>query len=150
VDLSKIDMERLKEEFSKKVKRKATVIEDIRKILEEKLAADARAQPATDEFREDVPRDYRCLQRRQGQSEHRGDFARLMNLSQSLDMEQRRAIELGLSEDQLALFDLLNREILERHERELLKQESRALLADLQHLIAPSTAGPRKEQTRPK
>ena len=38
VDLSMVNMEKLRDEFSKKVKRKATVIEDVRKILEEKLA----------------------------------------------------------------------------------------------------------------
>ena len=31
-------MEKLRDEFAKKVKRKATVIEDIRKIVENKLA----------------------------------------------------------------------------------------------------------------
>ena len=38
VDLSQINMEKLRDEFGKKVKRKATVIEDIRQIVEEKLA----------------------------------------------------------------------------------------------------------------
>jgi type I restriction enzyme R subunit len=71
-----------------------------------------------------------------------------MNLSQSLDAEQRRAVELGLSEDQLTLFDLLNKKSLNANEREALKQESRALLADLQHLIAPLDRWTEKEQTQ--
>ncbi len=37
-DLSAIDLEKLRDEFAKKVSRKATVIEDMRKIVEEKLA----------------------------------------------------------------------------------------------------------------
>ncbi|MEO7318836.1 MAG: type I restriction endonuclease [Chthoniobacteraceae bacterium] len=37
-DLSRIDFAKLRDEFAKKVKRKATAIEDIRKIVEERLA----------------------------------------------------------------------------------------------------------------
>jgi hypothetical protein len=37
-DLSKIDLEKLRNEFAKKVNRKATVIQDIRTIVEKKLA----------------------------------------------------------------------------------------------------------------
>ena len=45
VDLSLINMTRLREEFAKKVKRKATVIEDIRQIVEDKLAQMLAANP---------------------------------------------------------------------------------------------------------
>ncbi len=38
VDLSQIDLEKLRDEFGRKVKRKASVIADIRQIVEEKLA----------------------------------------------------------------------------------------------------------------
>src|ERR1700710_363625 len=37
-DLSKIDLEKLRNEFAKKVKRKASAIQDIRTIVEQKLA----------------------------------------------------------------------------------------------------------------
>jgi type I restriction enzyme R subunit len=37
-DLSQVDFAKLRDEFAKKVKRKATAIEDMRKIVEEKLA----------------------------------------------------------------------------------------------------------------
>jgi type I restriction enzyme, R subunit len=37
-DLSRIDLEKLREEFAKKVTRKATTIQDIRDIVERKLA----------------------------------------------------------------------------------------------------------------
>ena len=38
VDLSRIDLEKLRDEFARKVKHKATAIEDIRKLVERKLA----------------------------------------------------------------------------------------------------------------
>ena len=37
-------------------------------------------------------------------------FRRLMELIEELDAEQRRAVEEGLSEDELALFDLVKKE----------------------------------------
>jgi type I restriction enzyme R subunit len=75
-------------------------------------------------------------------------FARLMDLANSLDEEQRRAVELGLTEEQLALFDLLGKESLSGAEREKIKQESRDLLAELQRLIAPLEQWTEKEQTQ--
>jgi type I restriction enzyme, R subunit len=75
-------------------------------------------------------------------------FARLMDLAGALDAEQRRAVELGLTEAQLALFDLLGKDSLSTSERERIKQESRDLLAALQRLIAPLEQWTEKEQTQ--
>jgi type I restriction enzyme R subunit len=55
---------------------------------------------------------------------------------------------LGLTEEQLALFDLLRKESLTGAEREKIKQESRNLLADLKRLIAPLEQWTEKEQTQ--
>jgi len=52
-------------------------------------------------------------------------------LVQSLDEEQKRATKAGLSEDELALFDLLQKEGLDRTSRERVKQASRDLLASI-------------------
>ena len=75
-------------------------------------------------------------------------FAKLIDLAGGLDDEQRRAVELGLTEDQLALFDLLGKASLSGPEREKIKQESRDLLAELQRLIAPLEQWTEKEQTQ--
>ena len=69
-------------------------------------------------------------------------------MANSLDAEQQRAVELGLTEEQLALFDLLRKESLSGPEREKIKQESRDLLAELQRLIAPLEQWTEKEQTQ--
>ena len=45
-------------------------------------------------------------------------------------------MEEGLSEDELALFDLLFREGVSQRERERLKQASKSLLASLQQALA--------------
>ena len=69
-------------------------------------------------------------------------------MANSLDDEQRRAIELGLTEDQLALFDLLQKGVLNNAQRERIKDASRDLLAELQRLIAPLEHWTEKEQTQ--
>ena len=63
-------------------------------------------------------------------------FAQLLSLAASLDAEQRRAVEEGLSEDELALFDVLLRDDLTAAARERLKQASQTLLAALREVLA--------------
>ena len=75
-------------------------------------------------------------------------FRRLMELAEELDMEQRRAVEEGLSEEELALFDLLRKDSLGRSERERVKQASRELLASVEELLAGLDRFWEKEQTK--
>ena len=64
-------------------------------------------------------------------------FAKLVDLAKNLDAEQRRAAEEGLSDDELALFDLLFKENISKADRERLKQASKVLLASLRELLQP-------------
>jgi len=66
----------------------------------------------------------------------------------SLDAEQRRATEEGLTEEELALFDLLAKENLGVANREKIKQSSRQLLQSVIALITPLEQWTEKEQTR--
>ncbi len=75
-------------------------------------------------------------------------FAKLVELANSLDAEQRRAAEEGLSEDELALFDLLQKENLSKADRERLKHASKELLDELRRLIAPLDTWTQKEKTQ--
>lgn len=59
-------------------------------------------------------------------------FRLLMELVAGLDEEQKRAASEGMSEDELAIFDLLQKDGLEKTARERIKQASKALLASLQ------------------
>ena len=47
-DLSQIDLEKLRDEFAKKVQRKATALQDIRDIVEQKLAEMLARNPDAD------------------------------------------------------------------------------------------------------
>ncbi|HUX42862.1 MAG TPA: type I restriction enzyme endonuclease domain-containing protein [Rectinemataceae bacterium] len=75
-------------------------------------------------------------------------FAALLDLAASLDAEERRAAEEGLSDTELALFDLLFKESIAKTDRERLKQASRGLLASLRALIGSMREWTRKEKTQ--
>ncbi len=75
-------------------------------------------------------------------------FARLVDLAASLDDEQRRVVEEGLSEEEYALFSLLLRDDLTKTDRERVKLGSMSLLHEIQQLLAPLEQWISKEQTQ--
>ena len=75
-------------------------------------------------------------------------FRRLTELIEELDAEQRRAVEEGLGEDELALFDLLNKDDLGKAARERVKQASRDLLASIKAHLKELDRFWEKEQTK--
>lgn len=136
VDLSKIDFDKLREEFAKKIRRKNASLKDIRDVVEQKLQAMLQRNPQRMDYYkkyQEIIADYNREKDRVAVEE---TFVRLVQLAEELDAEQRRAIEEGLSEDELALFDLLGKEDITKVDRERLKQASRDLLARLQELLA--------------
>ena len=148
VDLSQINMEKLRDEFGKKVKNKATVIEDIRKVVEDKLAQMLARNPLRMNYEKKYQEIIAAYNQDKDRATVEDTFAKLMDVASSLDTEQRRAVEEGLDEDQLALFDLLQRSDLSKVDRERIKQASRELLAGVLAVIAPLDRWTEKEQTQ--
>ena len=147
-DLSQIDMERLRDEFVKKVRHKATALQDIREIVEQKLAEMLARNPSRMDYQqkyEEIVADYNREKDRVTIEE---TFRRLMELIEELDAEQRRAVEEGLTEDELALFDLLKKEDLGKTARERVKQASRDLLASIKTRLKEVDRFWEKEQTK--
>jgi len=136
VDLSKVDLEKLRDEFASKVRHRRAALKDIQELVEQKL----QAMLANNPLRMDFYRKYQEIladyNREKDRATVEATFARLLELAGSLDAEQRRAVEEGLSETELALFDLLFEPSLGRAERERLKQASKALLASLRESLA--------------
>ncbi len=148
LDLSQIDMEKLREEFAKKVRHKATALQDIREIVEQKLAQMLAGNPSRMDYQqkyEEIVADYNRDKDRVTIEE---TFRRLIELVDELDAEQKRAVEEGLSEDELALFDLLKKDNLGKAERERVKQSSRDLLAAIKARLAELDHFWEKEQTK--
>jgi type I restriction enzyme R subunit len=148
VDLSKLDLEKLRDEFAKKVKRKTTAIEDIRQIVEEKLAQMLARNPARMNYEKKYQEIIAAYNQDKDRATIEDTFVKLMDVVAALDVEQQRALAEGLSEDQLALFDLVQRKDLSKADRERIKQASRDLLDGVLAIIAPLDRWTEKEQTQ--
>jgi type I restriction enzyme, R subunit len=137
VDLSRIDFEKLRDEFATKVRRKHAALQDIREVVEKKLAQMLGHNPMRMDYYkryQEIIADYNREKDRVTVEE---TFAKLVDLANRLDAEQRRAAEEGLTDDEMALFDLLFRENISKADRERLKQASKVLLASLRELLRP-------------
>lgn len=75
-------------------------------------------------------------------------FARLLDLVNSPDTEQQRMAEEGLSEDELALFDLLYQAHINKTGCERLKQASRGGSQHCEHCLSPWRTGRRKSRRK--
>ena len=147
-DLSQIDLERLRDEFAKKVRRKATALQDIRDIVEQKLAEMLARNPARMNYQrkyEEIVSDYN---REKDRTTIEETFRRLVELVASLDEEQKRATKEGLSEGELALFDLLQKDGLNKASREKVKQASKELLLSVKSRLEKLDRFWEKEQTK--
>lgn len=147
IDLSQIDFEKLKEEFAK-VPRKNIALQDIRDVVERKLQAMVTTNPLMmDYYRryQEIVADYN---REKDRTTVEQTFAALVALASSLDEEQQRAVEEGLSSQEMAVFDLLKRDNLSKVDREKVKQASQSLLLRIRELLAPMQLWTRNAQTQ--
>jgi type I restriction enzyme R subunit len=135
VDLSRIDFGKLRDEFATKVRRKHATLQDIRDIVEKKLAQMLARNPMRMDYYKTYQEIIADYNREKDRATVEETFARLMDLASRLDAEERRAAEEGLSDDELALFDLLFKDRISKADREHLKQASKVLLASLKELL---------------
>ncbi len=137
VDLSQIDFTRLRDEFAHRVQRKHAALQDIRDVVEQKLQQMLARNPMQMDYYkryQEIIADYNREKDRVTVEE---TFARLVELAHSLDAEQRRAAEEGLSEDEYVLFQMLFKDNISQADRDRLKQASQSLLASLRALLTP-------------
>jgi len=147
-DLSKIDFDKLREEFAKKVRRKKSALQDIRDVVEAKLQQMVAANPLRMDFYKKYQEIIANYNREKDRVTIEETFARLLALAETLDVEQRRAVEEGLSENELALFDLLTKPNISKADRERVKQSSRSLLTAIQSHLKKFEDWTAKEQTQ--
>ncbi len=146
--MSQIDLEKLRDEFAKKVRRKATTLQDIREIVEQKLAEMLARNPSRMDYQQKYEELIADYNREKDRVTIEETFRRLVELVNSLDEEQKRATKEGLGEDELALFDLLLKDGLDKTSRERVKQASRELLASIKARLAELDRFWEKEQTK--
>lgn len=135
IDLSQLDFEKLRDEFVHKVRRKNSTLQDIREVVEKKLARMIENNPTRMDYYKKYHQIIAEYNREKDRATVEETFAKLVKLTASLDAEQRRAAKEGLNEQQLALFDLLFKENISKADRERIKQASKGLLRVLQEKL---------------
>ncbi|MEW5718215.1 MAG: type I restriction endonuclease subunit R [Chloroflexota bacterium] len=148
VDLSQIDFAKLREEFAKRVHRKHIALQDIRDVVEAKLQQMLARNPTRMDYYKRYQQIIAEYNREKDRATVEDTFAQLTQLAQELDVEQQRAAREGLSDDELALFDLLYKDNLTQVDREKLKQASQSLLALLKELVKPMPYWAQNTQTQ--
>jgi len=129
-DISKIDFQRLKEEFKKSPKKNTTTF-----CLKEQIEKRLKAMIARNPLRTNLYRRYQEIIVGYNQEKDRvtieETFAALLKFVEQLDREEKRAIREGLDEETLALFDLLEKPNLKSRDRNKLKSAAKELLERL-------------------
>ncbi len=130
-DISKINFERLQQEFARAEQQAKTF--DLKEKIEARLAAMLRANPSRVDLYEKYQRIIRDYNREKDAAEIAHIFERLMALDDELDVEARRFVREGFdNEEQLAIFDLLQKENLKPTEIDRIRKAAKDLLPTLE------------------
>lgn len=128
IDLSKLDIDKLKEEF-KQSEYKNIEIDDLRNFLQSKLNKMLQQNSNRSDF---ATRLQNIIDRyNSGSLENEEFFEELLKYKESLTEEQQRATREGLTEEELEIFDLLKKENLNKDETQKVKLAAKKLLAKL-------------------
>ncbi|MBU3666213.1 MAG: type I restriction endonuclease subunit R [Chthoniobacterales bacterium] len=136
VDLSKIDFEKLREEFAKKARHPHSTLHDIRELVEKKLAAMLERNPLRMDFYKKYQSIIADYNREKDRATVEATFAELLKLAGELDEEAQRHVREGLTEEELAIFDLLRAKKMTKKQRERVKAASKGLLSKIRERIA--------------
>jgi len=107
-DISKIDFDRLKQEFERSFT-KNTTVQNLRQAVESRLQRLLSQNPLRTDFQRHYEKIVEEYNREKDQMTIEQTFEALLNLVQALNDEERRAIREGLDEESLAIFDLLKK-----------------------------------------
>jgi type I restriction enzyme R subunit len=124
-DLSKIDFEKLKEDFQQ-TKHKNIEIADLRAFIQHKLEQMLKANATRTDFAtrlQGIIDDYNA-----GSSSADNYFEELVKFTKDLKEESERHIREGLTEDELELFDLLKKDKITKEETQKARLAAKSLL----------------------
>ncbi|MGC9451388.1 MAG: type I restriction enzyme endonuclease domain-containing protein [Oceanipulchritudo sp.] len=126
-DLSKIDFDKLRENFKKAYKN--IEIADLRAFLEKKLAEMLSRNRTRRDFAERLQEI--IDNHNAGSSSADADFAELLAFAQNLREEEERHLRMGLTENELEIYDLLCKEKMTQTEEKKVRLAAKALLKRL-------------------
>lgn len=146
-DISKIDFERLKQEFARSSS-KRTATQNLRQAIENRLQRLLLQNPLRTDFQrhyEDIVAEYN---REKDRVTIEKTFEALLRLVEEMSEEERRAVREGLDEESLAVFDLLRKPELSPKQIGRIKEVAVQLLDALKAEILRVDQWQDKEATR--
>lgn len=147
-DISAIDFDLLRREFAK-MKHQNLVLSDIREVISKRIAAMLRNNPSRVNFYEEYQRIIQEYNSEQDRASIERTFMALMNLSKSLDQEEKRFVREGFTDDeQLTFYDLLFDPNISKSEIDKLKKLSVELLDKVKSRISKLHNWREKDETR--
>lgn len=133
-DLSKIDFEKLKEDFQTKP-HKNIEIADLRAFIEKKLEEMLKQNVSRGDF---VTRLQGIIDRyNSGSSSADNHYEELVKFAQDLREETERHLRAGLTEEELELFDLIKKDKMTKDEEQKVRLAAQSLLRRLREGIPP-------------
>ena len=129
-DISKIDFDRLRQEFERSP-RKNTTVQTLRQAVEARLQRLLLQNPLRTDFQQHYEQIVAEYNREKDRVTIEKTFEALFKLVEELDTEAKRAIRVGLDEESLAIFDLLKKPDLSTSEIKRIKAVAVQLLKKL-------------------
>ncbi|MBK5931955.1 DEAD/DEAH box helicase [Halochromatium salexigens] len=129
-DISRIDFERLKQEFERSP-RKQTTVQNLKSAVEQRLKRLLQQNPLRTDFQQHYEQIVTDYNREKDRLSIEQTFEALLRLVQELDAEEDRAVREGLDEESLAVFDLLKKPDLSAGEIKRIKVVAVELLETL-------------------
>jgi type I restriction enzyme R subunit len=133
-DISKVNFELLRKEFAKS-DRKASDVQDLRSVLQERLAKMLAKNPTLNDFQERFDKIISEYNSEKDKNTIEATFEALMRLTAEMEVETQAHVALGLTKDQKPIFDLLIQEDLSKEEIRQIKAASVELLKAIQRKI---------------
>ncbi|MCO6045920.1 type I restriction endonuclease subunit R [Aeoliella sp. ICT_H6.2] len=129
-DISRIDFDRLRQEFQRSNRQNSTV-QDLRQAVENRLQKLLAANPLRTDFQQHYEQIVSEYNREKDRLTIERTFEALLRLTQELSEEEHRAMREGLDEESLAMFDLLKKDSLTPRDIKRIKEVAINLLATL-------------------
>jgi len=129
-DISKIDFDRLRKEFER-IPSKNTTVQNLKHAIEQRLHRMIQQNPLRTDFQKHFEQIVEEYNREKDRVTIENTFEELLRFVDSLDEESQRAIQEGLDEESLAIFDLLVKPALSSRDIKRIKEVAQKLLFEL-------------------
>ncbi len=129
-DISKIDFERLRQEF-KKSPTKNTTVQNLRQAIENRVSRMLHRNPLRTNFQDHLEKIVKRYNDEKDRVTIETTFQELLKFMKDLDEEEHRAIRENLDEETLAIFDILKKPELKPKEIKEIKKVAVELLKKL-------------------